>query len=207
MPQAAFALRAGHFGSALEHNAVQRRVIRQRKGHFIGAGQSAGGRIQGADHLGIHMGLHLQNFIPLHQPHAGHAVGLALPHQRFQRGAVVLTEAQHQCAGTAVGHAQLLAQLRVHACALHVQARLQGAGMCVETRVHDAAVGLACSLGHVVGLFQHRDPAIIAAQHPRQSASNHAGAHNDDVGFQNKFPPFGRFHQAALLCCSIVPCF
>ena len=110
-----------HLRIPLKAYAVERRLIRQGKGHFVGAGQAAGGRIQGAEHRGIGLRLHLQYLVPLHQPHAGHTIGLALTHQIFQGSAVLFAKAQHKRARLTVGNTQLPAKLRVHFCAFHVQ--------------------------------------------------------------------------------------
>ena len=161
--------------------AVFRRAVRQGAGHLIGTDQGAGGRIQGAHNRRVGVGLHLQNFIVLHNAAAGHVVGLRLCEQVVQGRTVLLAEAQHQRAGLGVGHAQLLGQVAVHHAALHVQARLFGARMRVKTGVHDTAVGLAGAVRHILHAINNQELAVVLGHLLCYRAADHTGADDDCV--------------------------
>ena len=51
----------------------------------------------------------------------------------------------------------------------------------VEARVDDGAVGLGGAAAHVLRLFQHQHPALVARQIPRDCAAGHTGADDDNV--------------------------
>ena len=71
--------------------------------------------------------------------------------------------------------------------------------MRVKARVDDAAVCLAGTLGHVPGLFQHRNATVIAAQHTRQGTTHDTGTHDDDVAYQTYSLPQNRTHAILVL--------
>ena len=78
--------------------------------------------------------------------------------------------------------------------------------MRVKARVDDAAVCLAGPLGHVPGLFQHRNATVIAAQHTRQGTTHDTGTHDDDVAYQIIFPPSKPHTCDSCSLLDIVPC-
>ena len=109
-----------HPGIHAELRAVHRRVICQRAGQLVGAGQAAHGLQQGADDLRIGVGLQPENLIPLNDPLGLYAVFHALLVQGLDRLALFLAEGQHHGPGTAVGRVHFCAQRRIHARAFHV---------------------------------------------------------------------------------------
>jgi len=196
-----------HPGIHMECRAVHRRVIRQRTGQLVGAGQAAHGLQQGADHLGIGVGLQLKDFIPFDDPLGLYAVFHALLIQGLDGSALFLAEGQHHGPGTAVGRVHLRAQGRIHHGALHIQPGLQGTGRGVKARVNDAAVGLAGSVGYILSALQHGNGGLIAGQQPGNRAAYYAAANNDDLLVQNEPSNFcsARWNALCKFCVTIIP--
>ena len=193
MPQAVFALdNVGDLGIQVESSAVDGSVIGQSESHFVGAGQAAGGRIQGAQNFGIGVGLHLEDLFALNDAAVRNVVELGLLKQLFKGRAVILGEADDKRAGTTVGNAQLSAECGVHLRTLHVQLGLERAGLGVKTSVDNAAVRLAGALGHVARTVNDRQRAFIAAENPSQRAACNACTDDQNVGIQFRIPPIVR---------------
>ena len=196
-----------HPGIHTELRAVHRRVIRQGAGQLIRAGKAAHGFQQSADNLGIGIGLQPKDFLPFNDPLRLDAIFHPLLVQGFDGLAFFLAESKHHGSGTAVGRVHLCAQRRVHLSPFHVQSGLQGAWLCVEARVNDTAVRLACAVGNILAAFQHSHLGFVAGQQPCDRAAYHAAANEDDLLVQNKPSNFcfARWNTLCKFCVTIIP--
>ena len=190
MPQAViFPLDTGDLRIQVEFSTVQGSMIRQGEGHFIGAGQAAGGGVQGAEHFRVGVGLHGQHLIPLKDAQIRHTVCLALLQQRFQCVTVFLRKAQYQGAGATIRNPQLLGKGGIHPCTFHIQLGLQCSGMRIKPGMNDAAVGFAGTLGHITASIDHGQAALVAAEHSCKGTACDTCTNDEFIRIQREFLP------------------
>ena len=180
-PEAVLPGKAGDFGVELEFHAVVERILCQRDRQIERADDAAGRGPERGDRVLRHVRLQLVQALRVHDLQLLDAVFHAVFIQRPQLRQILLGHADDERAVHFERKIQILRQLRHHKIALEVHFRHQTAVRGVEARVDDGAVGLGGAAAHVLRLFQHQHPALVARQIPRDCAAGHTGADDDNV--------------------------
>ena len=180
-PIAVLPRKAGDFGIELEFHAVVKGILCQRNGQIERADDAAGRRPECGDGVFRHVRLQLVQALRIHDLELLYAVFHAVFIQRAQLRQILLGHAHNERAVHFERKIKILRKLRHHEIAFEIHFCHQASVRGVESGVDNGAVGLGGSAAHVLRLFQHQHPPLVAGQVPRDRAAGNACADDDDV--------------------------
>ena len=156
-------------------------ILCQRNGQIERADNAAGRRPERGDGVFRHVRLQLVQALRVHDLQLLDAVFHAVFIQRPQLRQILLGHADDERAVHFERKIKILRKLRHHEIAFEIHFCHQASVRGVEARVDNGAVGLGGAAAHILCLFQHQHPSLIAGQVPRDRAAGNACADNDDV--------------------------
>ena len=156
-------------------------ILCQRNGQIERADNAAGRRPERSDGVFRHVRLQLVQTLRVYDLQLLYAVFYAVFIQRAQLRQVLLGHTHNKRAVHFERKIKILRKLRHHEIAFEIHFCHQASVRGVEACVDNGAVGLGGAAAHILCLFQHQHPSLIAGQVPRDRAAGNACADNDDV--------------------------
>ncbi len=164
-------MQSGYGCVELKPDAVFGGVFGQRIGQPERADDAAGGCPERSDGGVRDVRFHFCQLGALDDTQPLDAVGNAVFIEFFQRGAVIVAQADDKAAALLVGEIQFFGEGGHPAAALDVQACHQAAVGGVVPGVDDGAVGLRRAAADVLLLFQNQNIGVIARPSPSRRSS------------------------------------